>query len=670
MNITGSETEAVDRLSQIGRQLVEVRSAAEIDRSPGRTAKGLLAGILLIVMAVLAGGAAWRESVTIDEVSHIGSGVSYLQKLDLRMNPEHPPLAKILAAFPLVVRGVRADYTHVSWTFSEKFFSAFVGQWVFGEWLLEKWNDPKTTLAWARLPMLLLMLLLGFVTYVYAERLGGAWAGLLCLAVYVSTPAFLTFGPIVHTDVAATLFSLLALGTFAELWQEPNRRNVLLFGLSLAGALLSKFTSGVLFLAFIAFALSLRWRALPRQPENKPELREWRRVRRRATLKGILWAAAIVYVVYFVFSLHQPTNGLYRIGNGTAALILRRLLMPPFLYLRGVFFVLITGRRSTFVLGHSYLHGVWFYFPVVFALKSCLGFLILLFATAVAGLSRRLRDKNALTLIPARVAAHWRVLWVSLLVFTAVCLLSPLEISIRHFTVPIALLILMLSPLPRMLLQIRSHAPMAGALAVGTAAALAISCLFTAVRAYPNYFPYINALGMGRPAYALLNDSNVDWNQSLPELKRFAEQHRLQRIGFDEYGFSDPHVVVPQAQTWNCQKPNPQNAGEWVALSANLVLDGHNCGWLMHYPHESLAGGSMYAVHLPEQIPPAGSPGGPPLPADYREFAGMRFDVRSFFMHVYQDPEDLQRSVDWLFSTFAAMSKSPTAPFPKPPWEH
>src|SRR5215470_18626537 len=114
----------------------------------------LLAVLLLALMAVLAGGAALRESVTVDEVSHIGSGVSYLQKLDLRMNPEHPPLPKVLAALPLVLRGARADYSHISWTFSEKFFPAFFGQWVFGESLLERWNEPKTTLAWARLPML------------------------------------------------------------------------------------------------------------------------------------------------------------------------------------------------------------------------------------------------------------------------------------------------------------------------------------------------------------------------------------------------------------------------------------------------------------------------------------------------------------------------------------
>src|SRR5262249_45110328 len=171
-----------------------------------------LTGLLLALMVLLAGGAALRESVTVDEVTHIGAGVSYLQRLDLRMNPEHPPLPKVLAGLPLVLRGVRADYGHLSWTFSEKFFPAYLGQWVFGEWLLEKWNEPKTTLAWARMPMLLLTLVLGCMVYVYARRLGGVWGGLLCISVYVSTPAFLSFGPLVHTDLAVTRFVWLRCG--------------------------------------------------------------------------------------------------------------------------------------------------------------------------------------------------------------------------------------------------------------------------------------------------------------------------------------------------------------------------------------------------------------------------------------------------------------------------
>jgi 4-amino-4-deoxy-L-arabinose transferase-like glycosyltransferase len=628
----------------------------------------LLAGLLLIFMALLAGGAALRESATVDEVSHIGSGVSYLQRLDLRLNPEHPPLPKVLAALPLVFRSVRADYRHISWNFSEKFFPAFVGQWVFGEWFLEKWNEPKTVLAWARFPMLLLTLALGWAVYGYARRLGGAWGGLLCLSVYVSTPAFLSFGPLVHTDMAVTLFSLLALWTFAEVWQEPSRKNSILFGLCLAAALLSKFTAGVLFFAFVAFALSLRWRPVPAQPDNKLELRQWRRARWRAALKGILWAALAVYAFYFVFSWHQPTNALDRIGAGPAALLLRRMLMPPLLYLGGVFFVLLTASRPTFILGHSYPHGVWFYFPVVFALKSPLGFLGLLVLAGAAGFSRKARGGTTVAVVPSQFATHWRVLWVSLLVFTGVCMLSPLDISIRHFSVPIVLLILMLAPLPRWTAGLRERTRSGAALGAAVTAALAASCLFTAVLSYPYFFPYLNALGLGHPSYALLNDSNVDWNQSLPEVKRFAEQYKLQKIGLDEYGFSDINVSVPQAYPWNCQAPTPEDAAQWVALSANMILDGHNCAWLLKYPRETLAGGSMYAVRLPDRIPEAGAADGPPLPSAYRQFGGAPFDVRGFFVHVIQHPDDLSRAVQWMQDSFTTLSKSPGPP-PKPPWE-
>ena len=615
------------------------------------------AGLLLVLMAILAGGAALRESVTVDEVSHVASGVSYLQKFDLRMNEEHPPLPKVLAALPLVLRGTRADYSHISWTISEKFFPAYMGQWVFGEWLLTKWNDPVTTLAWARLPMLLLTLVLGWVVFAYARRLGGNWGGLLCLSIFVSTPAFLAFGPLVHTDIAVTLFSLLTLWRFAEIWQNPSRNNAVIFGLCLAGALLSKFTAGILFFAFAAFALSTRWRAIPGQPLAKPEARAWRRLRWRATLQGILWAALAVYLFYFIFSLNQTTDVLYRLGHGSAAIPLRRLLMPPLLYLRGVLMVLITGSRPTFILGHGYPHGVWFYFPVVFLLKSPLAFLGLLALAAALALRQKRDAVGDSPTIPGELAIHWRVLWVALIVFTGFCMLSRLDLSIRHFSVPLALLILLLAPLPRLVERLHQSAPSAGRLAAATVGVLALVCLGMAVHAYPFYFPYINVLSLGHPAYTLVNDSNLDWNQSLPEVRRYAEQHGLQKIKLDEYGFNDPSAIVPQSEVWDCQRATAADGGQWAVVSASMIMDGHNCIWLMQYPHEAFAGGSMYAVHLPEHIPPAGSPGGPPLPATFREFGGAPFDMRVFFMDINHDPEKLPQAMQEIQTRFASPKK-------------
>ena len=622
----------------------------------------VVGGALLVFMAVLAGGAALRESVTVDEVAHIGAGLSYLQRLDLRLNEEHPPLPKILAALPLVLRGTHADYSHISWTFSNTFFPAYLGEWVFGEWVLTKWNDPITTLAWARAPMLVVALILGWVLFVYARKLGGDWAGLLCLSVYVSTPTFITFAPLVHTDLAVTLFSLLTLWRFAEIWQNPSRKNALLFSLCLAAALLSKFTANILFFAFAAFALSTRWRAVFGQPTTKPEARAWRRLRWRFTLRGILWAALIVYLFYFLFSMRQPTDALDRLGHGAATEPLRRILLPAWLYLRGVLLVLITASRPTYILGHAYPHGVWFYFPVLFVLKSTLGFLgLLVLELGLALTQKRSGDANTRA-IPNEFAIHLRVLWVSLIVFTGFCLLSRLDISIRHFSIPLVLLILLLAPLPRMVQRLRYSAPNAGRLVSALVIVLTLSCLFMAVRTYPYYFPYINALGFGRSGYALVNDSNLDWNQSLPEVKAFAEQHGLQKIGLDQYGFTDSNVDVPQSKIWDCQRPAAADGGQWVAVSANMIMDGHNCIWLMQYVHEPLAGGSMYAVHLPDHIPEAGSPGGPPLASEFREFGGAPFDMRSFFLDIIHHPGKLPQAWEEMQARFKSMNKPQSNP--------
>ena len=136
---------------------------------PIRYGVSILAILLLAMMFLLAGGAALRESVAVDEVAHIGAGVSYLQTLDMRFNEEHPPLAKVLAALPLVARGTHADYSGTIWNASRQFFPAYLGEWIFGEYVLTHWNNPQSTLPWARLPMMLLTIALGWLVFALAR---------------------------------------------------------------------------------------------------------------------------------------------------------------------------------------------------------------------------------------------------------------------------------------------------------------------------------------------------------------------------------------------------------------------------------------------------------------------------------------------------------------------
>jgi hypothetical protein len=56
---------------------------------------------------------------------------------------------------------------------------------------------------------------------------------------------------------------------------------------------------------------------------------------------------------------NQPTGSLDFLGHGSAPLVLRRLLMPPFIYLFGLFFFVVSSTRPTFLLGHFYTHGLF-----------------------------------------------------------------------------------------------------------------------------------------------------------------------------------------------------------------------------------------------------------------------------------------------------------------------
>jgi hypothetical protein len=564
------------------------------------------AGAFLVLMALMAGSAAMRESVTYDEVAHIGAGVSYWQRLDLRLDEEHPPLAKAIAALPLVLTGVRADYSHSSWRVSERLFSAYAGQLFFGEMLLKHWNDPKTTLVLARLPMLTLTLLLGWVVFLYAREIGGPWGGGLSTAVYATTPLFLGFGPLVLTDVPAALFAILTLYTAASAWRTPNLRNAVWLGLSLSGALLTKFT-GLILLPALALFVATTWPGLRSQ-------------RMRAVITGIGVAAIGVYVFYLIFSWNQPAP----VG---------RWMMPVWLYLRGLYLVALTASRPTYLFGHAYTTGVWFYFPVLLLVKSAIGFLLLLPFAAFRKAS-------------TQAAAHWRLLWITCALFTMVCLASKLDIGFRHFSVPLVLLIVMLAPLART----------AGRARRVVIVACVAQCLIAAVAAYPFYGTYANALGSFWPHYELFNDSNLDWDQALPELGRFVNARSITSIGLDHFGYTDASTSVPQSRIWNCERPSPADAGQWVAVSANMISQLRNCRWLLEGHYETLAGGSMYAVQLPRAIQPI------PNPGEFFRTDGA--DSRRLFIDFVRDPSIVEKSAaesERILTQWSAQSSVPQA---------
>src|SRR5881227_4197578 len=70
---------------------------------PPRAAVAIvIAAAALVAFIALALGDLLTTSPTSDETAHLAAGYSYLVTHDYRVNPEHPPLAKMFAALPLL----------------------------------------------------------------------------------------------------------------------------------------------------------------------------------------------------------------------------------------------------------------------------------------------------------------------------------------------------------------------------------------------------------------------------------------------------------------------------------------------------------------------------------------------------------------------------------------
>src|SRR3989338_803925 len=150
----------------------------------------IIASVLLIFVFVITVASMSGDSVTMDEVAHLPSGYSYLTQKDMRLNPEHPPLVKDLAAIPLLfINGINFPSEAKTWKTDHN------GQWDFGRDLLYNSENPADAMILAgRIPMILLLLLLGFFTFKWTRELWGNKTGILALFLFSFSPALLAHG--------------------------------------------------------------------------------------------------------------------------------------------------------------------------------------------------------------------------------------------------------------------------------------------------------------------------------------------------------------------------------------------------------------------------------------------------------------------------------------------
>jgi len=123
--------------------------------------------------------------------------------------------------------------------------------------------------------------------------------------------------------------------------------------------------------------------------------------------------------------------------------------------------------------------------------------------------------------------------------------------------------------------------------------------MWAAVSSFPNYIPYFNELAGGtRAGPDLLDDSNVDWGQSVKEVAAYVKQKRIENVVLCPFSaFMNPEyygltsTVRPPKQLV-FDKPEP---GTYIVSAHNLAwMKAVDPTWRRYQPVDRIGGMWVY----------------------------------------------------------------------------
>src|ERR1700732_269888 len=194
---------------------------------------GGLSVLQLIMIAIIFHG----ESLTFDEGDHIFAGYMMWHTGDYGLNPEHPPLVKLVATLPLLQEKLWVPPLQQRWFKSEAYRD--------GRDFLERNDASHRLLFRMRLAAGVFSVGLSVTVFLMGSKLFGEPAGLLALLLVVFEPNVLANSDLVTTDMGVACFFLATIYCFYRYARQPSVMRLLLTGLA-AGLTLSAKHSGIL----------------------------------------------------------------------------------------------------------------------------------------------------------------------------------------------------------------------------------------------------------------------------------------------------------------------------------------------------------------------------------------------------------------------------------------
>lgn len=622
----------------------------------------VLAALLLCIMGSLMLYRAATETTIVDETPHIAAGYTYTLLQDYRLNPEHPPLLKMLAAVPLAFMDLSFPTDSAAWT--EK----INGQWDAGiEFLFGGANDAVSITFWTRLAPLLLTLSLGVLLFFWSFERAGALGALFATTLFAFSPTFLAHGPLVTTDAAAAFGALLATYFLIRWLQEQTWRNLLFAGIAFGVAQLLKF-SMILLVPYFGIAILL-WILLKDRPFFAPpaptrlQANTYEQGLRRAdkATKGTalnvvreyftkilsyssrliligLVGLVVIYPVYAYTIADYPSEEQYRqssailesspypaAAQATVWASDKPLLRPYAQFALGQLMVFqrVEGGNTVYFLGDVAKEAWLEYFPIVFALKVPLALLVMLTGALIFFWTSFLRGwRTHLSEWGSRYAVEV-ILWTFPVLYWGISMLGNLNIGIRHVLPTFPFIYLVLAVLAAAWVRGRGAEGLERFsipsffkhlyvrwLRFSILFVLLVWYVLSSLSAFPHSLAYFNELTGGPSGgYRYVTDSNLDWGQDLRRLADYVKENDIDEVRLHYFGTADPAYFLG-----NTYVPFENTLGErhgWIAVSATNLQEGRATPakgyndkptdyyrWLDAYEPRAIIGHSIFVYYI------------------------------------------------------------------------
>ena len=542
--------------------------------SKGPLSKDAVTAAILIMMACLMIGPACQDSATVDETTFLGAGYSYWTGYRYYLVPDHTPLGQMLPAIPLLAMNIRltdqaqaivdrrAGYSWaVPWRGDPRALSELFPQgrndWyfvstpesqLFGQmFVYDGTNDGDRMMLGARLVQILLTMGVGLAVFFWLRRsTGSEMAALFGLSIWVFNPHALAYGHLITTDISGTLGYVGALYTFALFLEKPAGRIAGICGVATALALLLKYTA--VLLAPVYLVLTLIYRRNLRQSS----LPWWKLF---LIMIAAFWATLLIaYCPRWSPAPPLPDWQAAALGVPQWFRTLRLFLIPADFFKVLALKIAQSGwGHEGYFMGEWSGKGWWYYFPVAFAIKTPMAFLILILVALTASW-KRFPTMRPMELTP----------WLGATVFLAFSMTSSVNVGVRHL-LPIVPLLCVAIAEAVVCIKKDVYRKLVWVL-------FAWQVLVT-IWTYPLYLQFGSEfIGGSKNVYRYLVDSNYDWGQDAKRLKKYLDQHDIGHIYLDYFGtqYSIEYLKIPNTRV-NADQARRISQGTLVVSVSQLV---------------------------------------------------------------------------------------------------